>query len=76
MADYNASARHAFLQQAIYLMRAHNKKHLDSLPTLDVGSSKHFAYDFDALVYYVKFNNESIAHSQQTGSISPIYRFV
>lgn len=66
--DTTLTARRDFLSYAISLMRTHNNEHFDSLPILDVGSLKHVAYVFDALIYFVRVSNENISinNKQQT----------
>lgn len=74
--ESNSSARRDFLQYAVSLMRAHNNEHFDSLPTLDVGSLKHVAYVFDALIYYIKVNNENLVNSKLDQSGSAVIRLM
>ena len=59
LSDFSAGgdgnlARSEFLNYALSLMRFHNDKHADSLPSLDISSMRHVVYVFDALIYYMR----------------------
>lgn len=48
------NARRDTLSYVVSLLRAHKNEHCDTLPDLDVGSLKHIAYVFDALISYLR----------------------
>ncbi|KAK4302521.1 hypothetical protein Pmani_025398 [Petrolisthes manimaculis] len=63
------NARRDTLSYVVSLLRAHKNEHCDTLPDIDVGSLKHIAYVFDALISYLRCcESESSAHIDSGGA--------
>lgn len=63
------NARRDTLSYVVSLLRAHKNEHCDTLPDIDVGSLKHIAYVFDALISYLRCcESDSNAHIDSGGA--------
>ncbi|MPC50330.1 E3 ubiquitin-protein ligase UBR5 [Portunus trituberculatus] len=63
------NARRDTLSYVVSLLRAHKNEHCDTLPDIDVGSLKHIAYVFDALISYLRCcESDSSAHIDSGGA--------
>ncbi|XP_068224173.1 E3 ubiquitin-protein ligase UBR5 isoform X7 [Palaemon carinicauda] len=63
------NARRDTLSYVVSLLRAHKNEHCDTLPDIDVGSLKHIAYVFDALISYIRCcESDSNAHVDSGGA--------